>query len=134
MSIFVQEVVRGDLAPTAAAGSTPSHVLGEAQFDGVVTEATLISEAALTAADATARTLTIYNRGQDGSGTTVVATLVTNLAGGNWTANDEIPFTLTATAADREFSAGDVFECVETVAGAGTARAHVEVVVRGTRR
>lgn len=134
MSVFVQDVVQADLAPTAAANSVPETTLGEAKFDGTVTEVTLISEANLTAADATARTLTIYNRGQAGAGTTVVATLVTNLAGGNWVANDEKSFTLTATTADRNFARGDVFECVETVAGAGTARAQCELTVRGTRR
>jgi hypothetical protein len=133
MSVFVQEVVRGDLAPTAAAGSVPETTLGEAPFAGTVTEVTLISEAALTAADATARTLTLFNRGQAGAGTTVVATLVTNLAGGNWVANDEKSFTLSGTPANLNFAKGDVFEIVETVAGAGTARAHAEVVVRGTR-
>lgn len=133
MSVFVQEVAKADLPATAAAGSVPETTLGEAQFAGVVTEVTVLCEAALTAADATARTLTVLNRGQAGAGTTVVATLVTNLAGGNWVANDEKAFTLTATVADRAFAAGDVFECVETVAGAGTARAASQIVVRGTR-
>ena len=118
---------------TAAANSVPETTIGEAQWAGVVTEVSIISEAALTAADATARTLTIYNRGQAGAGTTVVATLVTNLAGGDWVANDEKMFTLTATTADRAFAAGDVFECVETVAGAATARAASKITMRGTR-
>jgi len=132
MSVFVQNVVQGDLA-LAGAAAVPEHSLGEAPFAGTVTEVTLIPEAALTAADATARTLTLFNRGQAGAGTTVVATLVTNLAGGNWVANDEKAFTLTATVADRAFARGDVFEIVETVAGAGTARPQCEVTVRGTR-
>jgi len=133
MSVFIQEVARADLAPTAAANSVPETTLGEAPFAGTVVEATIISEAALTAADATARTLTLYNRGQTGAGTTVVATLVTNLAGGNWVANDEKAMVLSATPANLVFAKGDVFEIVETVAGAGTARAQTEVVVRGTR-
>lgn len=134
MSVFTPIVVQADLAPTAAAGSTPHTTLGEARFDGTVTEVELVSEADLTAADATARTLTLYNRGNvDGSGTTVVATLVTNVAGGDWDANVPKDFTLTATAADLVFEAGDVFEIVESVAGAGTARAQSEVTVRGTR-
>jgi hypothetical protein len=134
MSVFVQKLAEADIPATAAASSVPETVLGEVPFDATVTEATIVSEAALTAADATARTLTIYNRGQAGAGTTVVATLVTNLAGGNWVANDEKSFTLTATTADRNVTAGDILECVETVAGAGTARANVKITVRGTRR
>lgn len=133
MSVFVQEVFKADLVASIAAG-VPETTLGEAQFDGTLTEVAVIAEAALTAADATARTLTVFNRGQAGAGTTVVATLVTNLAGGNWVANDEKLFTLTATVADRNFTAGDVFECVETVASTGTARSTAQVVGRGTRR
>src|SRR5688572_18260120 len=108
MSVFTQIVAEGDLAPTAAAGSVPETTIGEAPFAGTVSEVALISEAALTAADATARTLTLFNRGQAGAGTTVVATLVTNLAGGDWVANDEKLFTLSATPANLVFAAGDV--------------------------
>jgi hypothetical protein len=133
MSVFVREIAKADV-PAAIAAGVPETVIGEAQFDCTVTEVTIVSESALTAADATARTLTLYNRGQAGAGTTVVATLVTNLAGGNWTANDEKAFTLTATVADRNLAAGDVLELVETVASTGTARGESQVVVRGTAR
>ncbi len=133
MSVFVQEIAKADLPVTIAAG-VPETVVGEVQFDCTVTEVTIVSEANLTAADATARTLTLYNRGQAGAGTTVVATLVTNLAGGNWVANDEKAFTLTATVADRNLAAGDVLEVVETVASTGTVRPESQIVVRGTRR
>ncbi len=133
MNVFVQEIAKADLPVTIAAG-VPETVIGECQFDATVTEVTIVAEANLTAADATARTLTVYNRGQAGAGTTVIATLVTNLAGGNWTANDEKAFTLTATVADRNVSAGDVLEVVETVASTGTVRPESQIVVRGTRR
>ena len=134
MGVFVQKLAEADLPVTPAAGTLTETVLGEVPFDATVTEVTVISEGALTAADATARTLTIFNRGQAGAGTTVIATLVTNLAGGNWVANDEKAFTLTATVANRNVAAGDVLECVETVAGAGTIRPQATVVVKGTRR
>lgn len=133
MSVFTPIIARADLPPTAAAGSTPETPLGEADFAATVTSVKIVSEAALTAADATARTLTIFNRGPSGAGTTVVATLVTNLAGGNWVANVEKDFTLSATPANLVLAAGDNLECVETVAGAGTARAASVITVRGTR-
>lgn len=132
MSAFTQVIVRADLPATAAAGSTPETPLGEVRGDWTVTEVSIVSEAALTAADATARTLTIYNRGQAGAGTTVVATLVTNLAGGNWVANDKKLFTLSAVAGATTLADGDALECVETVAGAGTARANSQILVAGT--
>ena len=133
MSVFVREVFQADLA-AAGAVVVPETPLGEAQFDGTFTDIALIPEAALVAADATARTLTIFNRGQAGAGTTVVATLVTNLAGGNWAANDEKAFTLSATPANLQFVTGDTFECVESVAGAGTARPTAQITGRGTSR
>lgn len=133
MSVFINTVVQADLAPTAAASSVPENTLGEAQFAGVVTEATIISEANLTADNTNNRTLTIFNRGQTGAGTTVVATYQTNVAGGSLVANDEKSLTLSPTPANLVFARGDVFECVETVAGSGVARAQCELTVRGTR-
>lgn len=133
MSVFTPIIVEADLPPTAAAGSTPETPLGEAPFACTVTSVKSVAEAALTAADATARTLTLFNRGATGAGTTVVATLVTNVAGGNWVANVEKDWTLSATAANLVLAQGDNLECVESVAGAGTARSATKVTVRGTR-
>jgi hypothetical protein len=132
MSVFTPIIVEADLALAAAAG-VPETPLGEAPFAATVTSVKIVSESALTAADATARTLTIYNRGQAGAGTTVVATLVTNLAGGNWVANVEKDFTLSATPANLVLAAGDNLECVETVASTGTARGASKITIRGTR-
>ena len=134
MSVFTQVIAQADLPATAAASSVPETALGEARMKATVTEVAVISEAALTAADATARTLTLYNRGQAGAGTTVVATLVTNVAGGNWVANDKKLFTLSAVAGALNVESGDTLEIVETVAGAGTARGQCEITVRGTAR
>lgn len=133
MSVHAQVIAQADL-PAAAAAVVPETPLGESPGDYLVTQAFVIPEAALTAADATARTLTIYNRGQAGAGTTVVATLVTNLAGGNWAANDRKDFTLSAVANALNVAAGDTLELVETVASTGTARPNCEVTVRGTHR
>lgn len=133
MSVFTPLIVEADLA-AAGAAVVPETPLGESPFDATVTEVSIVPEAALVAADATARTLTVYNRGQAGAGVVVVATLVTNLAGGNWTANDKKLFALSATPANLTVVAGDTFECVETVAGAGTARPVSVLQMRGTHR
>jgi hypothetical protein len=133
MSVHTQVIAQADL-PAAIAAAVPETPLGESPGDYLVTQAFIIPEAALTAADATARTLTIYNRGQAGSGTTVVATLVTNLAGGNWAANDRKDFTLSAVANALNVASGDTLELVETVLSTGTARPNCEVTVRGTHR
>ena len=132
MSVFTPVLAEADLV-AAIAAAVPETTLGEVQMAATVTEVSIVSEAALTAADATARTLTLFNRGQAGVGTTVVATLVTNLAGGSWVANDEKLFTLSATPANLVVAQGDVLEVVETVASTGTARGTAKVVVRGTR-
>src|SRR5678810_813840 len=102
MSVFVREVAKADLPVTTAAG-VPETVLGEAQFDGTVTEVTIVAEAAMTGATATARTLTVYNRGQAGAGTTVIATLAF-VTGVDLVASGENDNTLTATVADRNFA------------------------------
>lgn len=131
MSVFINKVAQADL-PAAIAAGVPETTLGEAQFAGVVTEVTVISEAAMTGATATARTLTVFNRGQAGAGTTVVATLAF-ITGVDLVANDEKALTLSATPANLIFAAGDVFECVETVASTGTARGEAQLTVSGTR-
>jgi hypothetical protein len=131
MSVFVQLVADADL-PLAIAAGVPETVLGEAQFNGVVTDVSIIAEAAMTGATATARTMTVFNRGQAGAGTTQVATL-SFITGTDLVANDEKALTLSGTPANLAFVAGDVFECVETVASTGTARPEARMVIRGTR-
>lgn len=131
MSVFQQVIARVDL-PSCAASATPETPLGEVRGAWTVGEISIVSEAALTAADATARTLTVYNRGQSGSGTTVVGTLVTNTATGNWAANDKKTFTLSATPGALNLADGDALECVETVASTGTARGNCQLSIYGT--
>lgn len=133
MSVFTQVIARADMVACIAA-AVPETPLGEAQADYTVTAAYVIPEAALTASDSLARTLTIYNRGQAGIGTTVVGTLVTNVAGGSWVAADRKDFVLSATPANLLIAAGDVLECVETVLSTGTARPNTEIAVIGTHR
>lgn len=134
MSVFTPVIVQADLPPTAAANSVPETPLGEAPNDATVTNVYVVSEAALTADNTNNRTLSVFNRGQNGAGTLLVATLQTNVAGGNWVANDRKDFVLSATPANLVVNALDTFECVETIAGTGVVRSACEITVRGTHR
>jgi hypothetical protein len=130
MSVFQEVIADADLPVTIAAG-VPETVVGEAPFNGTMTEAGVIPEAALVASDTLTRTLTLYNRGQAGAGTTVMATLATTTASGNWTAGDKKLMTLSAVAGALNFVSGDVFEIVETVASTGTVRPASKFIARG---
>lgn len=130
MSVFQQVIVRADL-PAAAAAAVPETPLGEVRGAWTVTEVSITAEAALTGATATARTLTLYNRGQAGAGTTVVATLAL-ITGVDLVANDKKLFTLSAVAGATTLADGDALECVETVASTGTARGNSQLQVIGT--
>jgi len=119
--------------PAAGAAATQDTIVGEAPFDGTVTAASILPEAAVTGATATARTFTIINKGQAGVGTTVVATLalITTV---DLVAFDEKDFTLSVVANATTVAKGDVLAVAETVAGAGTAhtggKVKVEIVPR----
>jgi hypothetical protein len=130
MSAFATQIARADM-PAAIAAAVPETPLGEVNAPYTVTEVSIVSEAALTGATATARTLTIYNRGQAGAGTTVVATLAL-ITGVDLVANDKKLFTLSAVAGALTLAAGDALECVETVASTGTARGNCQLTVLGT--
>ena len=134
MSVFTEVVAYADHPAQGTAGTTENFIAGRAPFDGTVASVSIIPDAALVADATNNRTFTLFNRKQDGNGTAVVATLVTNVAGGNWAARDEKPMTLTAVAADLQFSQGDIFEMVETVGGTGVAHPQLAVEVRGTHR
>lgn len=133
MSVFTPVIVQADL-PLCIAAAVPETPLGESPGDFTVTSAYIVPEAALTASDSLARTLTVINRGQAGAGTTVVATLVTNVAGGSWVAADRKDMVLSVVAGALTIAAGDILECVETVLSTGTARPATQMTLRGTHR
>lgn len=132
MSVFIQVIAQADLPVTIAAG-VPETTLGEAQGDYLITEVNVVAEAAMTGATATARTLTVFNRGNTGAGTTQVATLAF-VTGVDLVANDKKTLTLSAVANALNVAAGDVLECVETVASTGTVRPEAVMTVLGTHR
>lgn len=109
-------------APASTILQTTTQMLGEASEAGVIARASYVPEAAVTgAASPASRKIDIVNRGQDGSGTTVMATLAF-LAGVNGVAGDEIAFTLSAVAGATTVAAGDVIALVSSpVGGTGLA-------------
>jgi hypothetical protein len=101
--------IRTVMGAVGTAGNDLTSPAGQAPFAGVVSAVRYIPTAALSGANTNSRTLNLYNRGQAGSGTTVVASLAL-LASVDLVANDEKAITLTATAADRVVAAGDTLD------------------------
>jgi hypothetical protein len=134
MSVYVNILAQTDHPGQATAATDETFEVGEAQFDATVTEVSCIPNTTQAGVDTTTRTMTLQNKGQAGAGTTVIATFVTDVAGGGLTANDEKLWTLTATVADRNISAGDVLAVVETHGSTGAAHPAMTVTVKGTRR
>lgn len=91
--------------------------IGEAPETGVVTSVSYTPNSAITgAASPASRSLILFNRGQDGTGTTEVARL--DLVGGvNLAADDERALTLSATTANRNVTAGDILEFQSNAVG-----------------
>ncbi|HEY9417878.1 MAG TPA: hypothetical protein VIQ30_24225 [Pseudonocardia sp.] len=99
--------IREEVVPAVStAGNDDDTVLGQAPFAGSVAKVEYVPEAAITGAATNNRTLSLINKGQAGSGTTVVASL--NFGNGtNATASNEVTLTLSATASDLVVAEGD---------------------------
>lgn len=96
--------------PASTILATTERQMGEAQEAGILTSASYAPIANITgAASPASRTLTIVNKGQDGNGAVVMATLAL-LGGVNPLDFDEMQFTL-GSAANRAVAAGDVIAC-----------------------
>ena len=132
-----------DLAPntrTYRAQCAAVTILATAVYPIKVTEAGVVSSvsysptAAVTgAASPASRTLNLINKAQDGTGSTVVATLA--LVGGvNLVAFDEKAITLSATPANLVVAAGDVLQWQSiAVGGTGLVEGGGEVEVQISR-
>jgi len=103
-----------------AQASSAGIAVAVAPFDGTVTGVTYAASVAITGAATNTRKLTLYNRKQDGTGTTVVATLQFN-SGTNAAAYDETAITLSGTAANLAVAAGDVLAWQSDSVGTGLA-------------
>jgi len=100
-----------------AATATATEVVGEAPFAGAVTGVSYTPKADITgAASPASRTFTLVNKGADGNGTTVVATLAM-LSGVNAADYDERALTLSAVAGALNVAQGDVLAWTSTAVG-----------------
>jgi hypothetical protein len=104
-----------NIAATAAASDLTQSV-GEAPFDGTLTSVSYTPKADITGANTDSRTLTLVNKGSDGNGTTVAATLALT-SGVNASDYDEKAFTLSAVAGATTVAAGDILAVVSTHVG-----------------
>lgn len=116
----LQNVLRASV-PAASAGVAQDQTIDSVPFAGTVSSVTFTPEADITGAATNYRTFRLVNAGQDGNGTTVVASLA--FSSGAVTASDfdEKTITLSVTAADLVVAAGDVLKWDETVAASGLA-------------
>lgn len=119
-----QKLVDG-AANTATAETPIGMVYAPAQVVAVY----YVPLAALTANDTDYATITVSKRTSAGASKTTVATLVTTVAGGSWTAFARKAFTLTATAADLIVASGSTLTFEIAKAGSGVAVPAGDLVV-----
>ena len=94
--------------PAVTILATTVTQIGESPVDGSVTGVSYTPNANITGADSPAsRTCTLINKGQDGNGTTVVATLALTL-GVNLTDFNETAATLSVVADATDVAEGDI--------------------------
>jgi hypothetical protein len=108
------------VAPEPTAGNSRNTNVMVVPRDSVVSAVTYAPVTAITGAATNNRTVSLVNKGQDGTGTTVIATL--NFANGtNAAASDERSIPLSGTPANLEVAAGDVLQWQSAAVGTGIA-------------
>lgn len=120
MSAPLVRVIEESVPAVTTAGNSDDTVLAQSPYAGTVTAVQYVPEAAITGAATNNRTVSLVNKGQAGSGTTVVATL-TFASGTNATANNEVSLTLSSTAADLVVAEGDTLQWRSIANGTGLA-------------
>jgi hypothetical protein len=120
------------IAADAAAGDLYTLASCKAPCDLSVEDFMVCPAGALVAADATAVTLTLGKADGLGGVSTPIATIVTNLAGGNWVADVFKNGVVNPTPA-RLVTKGQILTIKKTIAGAGTIVPACTVQVRMRR-
>jgi hypothetical protein len=110
-------------------GGDRVQMIERVQRPGVVNSVELIPNWSLNGANTDSRTYTLYNRGQAGAGTAVVAQLALT-SGVNLTKFVSKAITLSATGANRVVAAGDVLEWESLHVGAGLPDPGGQVIVQ----
>lgn len=120
--------------PGLATDVDDDYVLGEVEEAGSIYDASYTPTANITGAATNNRKLEIINKGQDGNGAVVLATLDFNSGAVTALDYDEKPMVLTSTLADRNVVAGDIISVHDTAPGTGIADpgGHVKVVFQRT--
>lgn len=106
MTAPLVRILEQDVPAVSTAGNDDDTVVTQAPFSGTVTKVEYIAEAAITGAATNNRTVSLVNKGQDGSATTIIASLIF-ASGINASANDEKPITLSGTPANLAIAEGD---------------------------
>ena len=108
-------------------GADSRTAVGRVRRPGSINSVEYIPNWARTGANTNYRTLNLYNRGQAGAGTTLVATLALT-SGVDLTAS--AAKTITITAANAAVVVGDVLEWVSSATGAGAPETGGLVIVQ----
>jgi len=112
--------IKHGVAPARTIAADGSAPLFRAPFAAIISAVYFVAAALLTGADNDSRTIQLVNKGQNGAGATVIASLAfTN--GISAAAFDERALTLSATAADLVVAEGDMLAVVSTHVGNGLA-------------
>lgn len=108
-------------------GSDYVQMLGRCQKPGIVNSVEFIPNWSLTGTNTNYRTMTLYNRGTAGAGTTAIATLA--LTSGVDLVKF-VPESLTITAENAVVAVGDLLEWVSTATGSGAPEVGGRVIVQ----
>lgn len=107
--------------PAVGAAVAQDQTIGEAPFAGTVTAVTFTPEANITGQATDYRTYQVINKGADGNGTTVVASLAFSSAPVAAADFDEKALTLSVVAGATAVAEGDILAWNEIVTGNGLA-------------
>lgn len=108
------------IVAATAAGSSASFAFMVAAFAGVVSAVSFVPVSDITGADTNTRKLELVNKGSNGNGSTVIASIQFD-SGVDANDFDEKALTLSATAANLVVAEGDVLAWVSTKVGTGLA-------------
>jgi hypothetical protein len=115
-----QNTIEEGVPAVATAGSSQNTNLADAPYDGTVTYVGYVPVAAITGANTNTRQVQLVNKGQAGSGNTVIATL-SFVSGTNAAASDEVSVPLSGTANATTIASGDVLQWQSNAVGTGLA-------------
>lgn len=120
MTAPLQRTLEQDVPAVSTAGNSDDTVVGTAPYAGTVTAVTYVPEAGVTGVATNNRTVSLVNKGQDGTGNTTIASLTFG-SGTNAAAWDERTVGLSGTPANLAVAAGDVLQWRSVANGTGLA-------------